>query len=536
MAPFRFALVVLVTCGLGGIVAPVPAEGQLSAVFSDFWAEGLGGLPLVAEDFDYFGRAVAVGDFDGDGYADLAIGAPGEDVSTGPITTVINAGVVIVLYGTSSGLASAGAQTWRQGASGLLGTPEEGDFFGWALAAGDFNGDGHDDLAVGAPLHDYSNQTDSGEIQVLYGSGSGLVATGNDSWPTFYFSSGNATSGFKTGHSLATGDFNGDGYADLAAGVPGGSDDGGTGSLITGGVLIFEGSASGLVTPTNGSDYLDPSQDLGLPASDGIGTFGTAVAATDFDLDGRDDLVVGAPTSGCPPLGWNDCGSVHVAFGSAAGLTGTGALLQYGPGIFDHLGSSLTVGNIASTSGANPPEVAIGAPGAEVSGFAGAGRMEFCQIYDGAFHACGWMDQDFTGVAGAAEIEDGFGASLAAADFDGDGRADVAVGGPRESYSAARDGVVHILRGTAGGMTASGSQYWHQNAPGVPDEGEADDNFGQALAVGDFNGDGRPDLAIGVPNEPLSGQRQGAVIVLYAEAPNLIFADDFETGNSSRWN
>jgi len=536
MAAFRWPLFVWMACCLGVAFTASPAHAQLSAVFSDFWAQGLAGLPLVAEDFDYFGRALAVGDFNGDGDADLAIGAPGEDVATGPFTNVINAGVVVVLYGTSNGLGSAGAQTWRQGGSGLLGTPEEGDFFGRALAAGDFNGDGRDDLAIGAPLHDYSNQTDSGEVQVIYGSASGLVATGNDLWETFYFSVAHSTTGFNTGHALATGDFDGDGYDELAAGVPGGTNNGGTGALVTGGVLIFEGGATGLATPVNGNDYLDPTQDLGLPASVSIGAFGTALAAIDFDLDGRDELVVGAPNSGCPPTGFNDCGSVHVAFGSAGGLTGTGALLQYGPGIFDHLGSSLAVGNIASTGGANPPEVAIGAPGAEVNTFAGAGRMEFCQIYDGDFHGCGWMDQDFTGVAGVAEIEDGFASSLAAGDFDGDGRADVAVGVPMETYSAARDGVVHILRGTQGGMTSSGSQLWHQNVPGVPDVPEADDNFGQALAVGDFNGDGRPDLAIGVPNEPLAGQRQGAVIVLYSESPGLIFADDFELGDISRWN
>ena len=313
MAFFRFALVVLLTCGLGGTVAPVPAEGQLSAVFSDFWAQGLAGLPLVAEDFDYFGRAVAAGDFNGDGYADLAIGAPGEDVATGPITTVINAGVVVVLYGASSGLGSAGAQIWRQGGSGLLGTPEEGDFFGWALATGDFNGDGRDDLAIGAPLHDWSNLPDCGEVQAIYGSASGLVATGNDWWGTFYFG---APNGFQVGLSLTTGDFDGDGYDELAAGVPGGLDYGGLGYVYTGGVLIFEGSSSGLGTPADGSDYLDPTEDLGLSVyHDVINAFGSALAAADFNLDGRDDLVIGAPESGCPGGGFNACGTVHVAFG-----------------------------------------------------------------------------------------------------------------------------------------------------------------------------------------------------------------------------
>ena len=133
----------------------------------DFWGDS------DAETFDAFGSALAAGDFDGDGWDDLAIGVPQEDVTVGGY--ISNAGIVQVLYGGPSGLSTAGLQAWCQGGcDGLLDTAEEGDQFGYALAAGDFNADGRDDLAVGVPGEDVGAVTDAGAVNVIYGSAAGL--------------------------------------------------------------------------------------------------------------------------------------------------------------------------------------------------------------------------------------------------------------------------------------------------------------------------------------------------------------------------
>ncbi len=115
----------------------------------------------------------------------LAVGVPREDIGVSA-----NAGAVNVIYGSSSGLTSSGDQFWDQNT--IFGPEinpfiesgnEAQDFFGFALAAGDFNADGRDDLAIGVPLEDVVNSNvvhteNAGEVDVLYGSTSGLSTTG----------------------------------------------------------------------------------------------------------------------------------------------------------------------------------------------------------------------------------------------------------------------------------------------------------------------------------------------------------------------
>lgn len=123
------------------------------------------GVPDVAERDDGFGSAVASADFNADGYADLAVGASDEVVAG-----ISFAGSVTVLYGSPDGLGATHAWSY---------TPGQGmTWFGRSLAAADFTGDGHPDLAVGAPGSFSSNEADApGAVMVLRGGAGGLTAT-----------------------------------------------------------------------------------------------------------------------------------------------------------------------------------------------------------------------------------------------------------------------------------------------------------------------------------------------------------------------
>ncbi|MEW6297745.1 MAG: FG-GAP repeat protein [Thermodesulfobacteriota bacterium] len=140
-------------------------------------------LPGPRGEAKQFGRALAVGDFDGDNLADLAVGIPFEDVGTKS-----NAGVVYVLYGSkiSSGLPASvqSAQIWHQNIDGIQDGAAASDHFGKALAAGDFNADGQIASAVGVPDEDSTDSTgivrdDAGAVHIIYGTSSGLNEAGD---------------------------------------------------------------------------------------------------------------------------------------------------------------------------------------------------------------------------------------------------------------------------------------------------------------------------------------------------------------------
>ena len=188
-----------------------------------------------AEVADYFGYSLTAGDFNGDGYVDLAIGVPYEAIGA-----VTDSGAVSIIYGSASGLTVTGNQLWYEDLLTL--TSEASDFFGWALAAGDFNGDSRADLAIGSHGKNLGG-VDRGAVTVMYGTAAGLSAVGRD-----YFRQNIGLLGVEKdsdyfGQALAAGDFDKDGYADLAIGVPG---DDYSGVASSGAVSVVYGSAGGL--------------------------------------------------------------------------------------------------------------------------------------------------------------------------------------------------------------------------------------------------------------------------------------------------
>nr|WP_241266264.1 FG-GAP-like repeat-containing protein [Streptomyces boncukensis] len=140
------------------------------------------GVPGANEDGDQFGASLATGDVNGDGYADVVAGVPGEDIGSG--ASGKDTGAAVQLLGGSGGLSGTGAKAFHQGTSGVPGAVEAEDAFGKAVALGNTDADGYDDLAVGAPGEDgTASQPEAGAVWVLRGSASGGLATdGIASW------------------------------------------------------------------------------------------------------------------------------------------------------------------------------------------------------------------------------------------------------------------------------------------------------------------------------------------------------------------
>ena len=372
----------------------------------------------------------------------------------------------------------------------MAGTAEIDDQFGSALAAGDFAGDGRTDLAVGA----FGENGFSGVVQALYGSPTGLTATGSQLWSQDSPGvAGMAEAGDQFGFALAAADPNGDFRGELAVGAPGENDS-------TGVVHVLVGSAAGLTA--TGSQLWSQDSPGVAGTAEPDDRFGNALTSGDFSGDSRGDLAVGAPGENV------FSGVVHVLYGSPAGLTATGSQLwsQDSPGVagvaegFDFFGGALADGDFNANG---RTDLAIGAWGENSA----AGVAHVLSGSAAGLTATGsqlWS-QDSPGVAGQPEGADFFGQALAAGDFNGDAQAELAVGAPGENDST---GVVHVLVGSAAGLTATGSQLWSQDSPGVAGTAEQGDRFGDTLAAGTLSSEGGAATSSPTPSNrtmPLTG-------------------------------
>lgn len=150
----------------------------LSSTGDQFWHQDSPDVLDVAEAGDRFGYSLATADFGGVTTPDLAIGVPYETIQA-PLD---EHGVVNVLYGSSTGLTTAGNQLWWQDSTGVNDLAEAGDSFGKTLTARNFGSGARSDLAVGVPLEDVGAADDAGGVSVLYGTATGLSAAGDQFW------------------------------------------------------------------------------------------------------------------------------------------------------------------------------------------------------------------------------------------------------------------------------------------------------------------------------------------------------------------
>jgi hypothetical protein len=159
-----------------GAVFPIYGSATgLQRVGAMFYQGANFGIKDMAERDDRFGDTLAAGDFNSDGYADLAVGIPYENVGT-----IVDAGAVHIFYGKIGGLQATAPddQLWTQDSASVVDLCEASDYFGDTLTVGDFNGDKHADLAIGVPYENIGTTLiDAGAVNVLYGSPTGISAT-----------------------------------------------------------------------------------------------------------------------------------------------------------------------------------------------------------------------------------------------------------------------------------------------------------------------------------------------------------------------
>ncbi|GHF05646.1 VCBS repeat-containing protein [Streptomyces griseoluteus] len=409
---------------------------------------------------------VAKADFNGDGIGDLATSA-----SASYVNGRKGAGQVVVLYGTRTGVSGAKRTTLSQDTPGVPGGAEVGDAFGGALAYGDFNGDGYDDLAVGVPHEKLGSDTNAGAVALLWGSANGLTGksaelldpaqSSHDYW----------------GHLLAAGDYDGDGRTDLVV------------SASTSTLYLYKGGFSSTGTATSRTTLNPPIQ-----SGDDTYPFGPLnLTAGDVNGDGRTDLVVdGYETK--TRYGWN---TNYWLPGTANGLS-TAAAKKLKSGIITGIGDINGDGYGDIVSGAMWDAGKL-EDGTAVPDASTGGRVNITYGSVSGPDRTAAINQNTGNVPGGSEKGDGFGGELDLGDINGDGYQDLVISSVFEDLGKVSEaGMVTVLYGSASGVnTTTRAQAFAQNSAGVPGGDENGDHFGSDVKLDDVTGDGRADLLVG---------------------------------------
>lgn len=421
-------------------------------------------VPGASEDGDHFGAAVASADFDRDGFADLAVGQPGED---GAKTK--DAGAITILYGSPEGPTGKGSARFAQ-------PKEERDArFGAALAAGDLDGDGFADLVVGAPGDDNEDAATqefpaTGTVTVLLGGKDGIQTQGRRVLRGVR-GTDPEDHDHAFGSSLGVADVDADGRADVVVAAAGAiTDENGYPASVS----FCAGTATG---PSGcrrlGRNGLGVGEYRAVVVGDVAGNAGAARPEIVVGVSGGEDDLNHLDVYALTGTGTATRAKVGSFDESDAGLPGASVPDEY----VDGFGSALAVHELTGDAYA---DLVVGAPH-EAVGDERAGRVILVRGGADGLARTGnrAFDQETPGVPGGSETGDDFGAALTFVDRDLDGRDDLVVGVPGKGDDGGR---VVVLRGTGSGLTGTGSEAYQLSHYGYDARGQA--RFGGALAQG----------------------------------------------------
>ncbi|MEM1090665.1 MAG: Ig-like domain-containing protein [Pseudomonadota bacterium] len=487
---------------------------------------------------DYSGRRVAgAGDINGDGVADVVVSASGASPGTQ------SEGETYVIFGSRTGFSASISLANLDGSNGfVLNGVDANDASGRDVSgAGDVNGDGVDDLIIGAVYAD-PGADEAGEAYIVFG--------GTTAFPAdFDLSSLDGSNGFVlTGTDMGdlagiavdgAGDVNGDGIADVIIGAAGrgpGSNFQGVSYVVFGSRSAFPASIE--LASLNGSDGFALN---GINAGDIAGI--SVSSAGDVNGDNIDDVLIGAPNA---DPGTNNEGETYVVFGSSEGfaaginladLDGSNGFTISGPDLGDNSGTSVSHAGDVNSDGIG--DILIGAPLANPGGnnegesYVVFGRETAFSARVSLASLNGSNGFVLNGVDAGAYT--GFSVS-SAGDVNGDGISDVIFGAPFADAQNSDDGETYLVFGRETGFGTSLNLSELSGPNGLVINGiDAMDFSGSVGAAGDVNGDGIDDVIIGAYSAGPSGNSAGESYVLFGNAapmraagPNAVLFDQLE--------